>query len=299
MTVNAGKLALWTIAVGILVLGLKWLAFDLTGSVALYSDALESVVNVAAAIFAFIAIRISALPPDDNHPYGHSKAEYLSAVSEGALIVFAALLILHEAYQSIFAPRQLDAPMIGLAVNGVATALNAIWAVVLIRGGAKARSPALAADGRHLMADVVSSVGVVVGLVLAQVSGWTWLDPVIAIAVACNVLWSGWVLMRASIGGLMDEAPDQAVRDQVEALITQNGSGALQAHDIRMRQTGNRMFIEFHLIVPGEMTVEDAHTICDRIETALRRSLGPVTVSIHVEPDHKSKTDDIVELDVQ
>lgn len=294
---GASRLAFCTIAVGLAVLGLKWFAFVLTGSVALYSDALESVVNVVAAVLALLAIRISAKPPDHNHPYGHSKAEYLSAVTEGALIVVAALLIMQEAYAAFLSPRLLDAPVTGLALNGIATLLNGVWATVLIRAGARARSPALEADGRHLMTDVVTSVGVVLGLILAQASGWAWLDPLIALLVAVNVLWSGWVLMRSSIGGLMDEAPDLVVLRRAEAAIADNSDGALQAHDLRMRRTGRKTFVEFHLIVPGQMTVLRSHAICDRIETALRVEFEDVTISIHVEPDHKGKSGNVLELD--
>lgn len=291
---DAAKLAIGTIIVGVVVLALKWLAFHLTGSVALYSDALESVVNIVAAVLALVAIRIGSKPPDVNHPYGHSKAEYLSAVTEGAMIVLAAGLIMHEAVGALISPRALDAPALGLAVNGAATVLNAVWATVLIRRAAGLRSPALAADGRHLMTDVVTSVGVLSGLVVAQASGWSWLDPVIAFAVAVNVLWSGWILMRSSIGGLMDAAPDLDVRHRVETIIAEAGNGALQAHDLRMRQTGPTTFVEFHLIVPGGMLVSASHSICDRIEAALRAELDHASISIHVEPDTKGKSGDVV-----
>ncbi|MCL4132197.1 UNVERIFIED_CONTAM: hypothetical protein GTU68_007583 [Idotea baltica] len=268
----------------------------MTGSVALYSDALESVVNIVAAVVAVFAIRISAKPPDKNHPYGHSKAEYISAVMEGALIVIAALLILRETYDAVLVPRQLDIPVAGLVVSGVATLLNVLWAMVLLRAGTRTRSPALSADGHHLMTDVVTSVGVVIGLIVAQATGWAWLDPLIAAMVAINVLWSGWVLMRSSIGGLMDEAPDAETLQRAEAVIAANGQGALQAHDLRMRCTGRTTFIDFHLIVSGQMTVSRSHEICDRIEAALRSEFEDVVISIHVEPDEHSKSDDIVEL---
>tara|TARA_R110000850_G_scaffold3217_5_gene15519 strand:- start:1305 stop:2201 length:897 start_codon:yes stop_codon:yes gene_type:complete len=296
VTLDASKLAVGTILLGIVVLALKWIAFRMTGSVALYSDALESVVNIVAAVMALVAIRISARPPDANHPYGHSKAEYLSAVMEGAMIVLAAILIMQEAVTALRSPRALDAPAAGLAVNGLATLLNVVWALVLIRWGARIRSPALAADGRHLMTDVITSVGVIFGLILAQLSGWNWIDPVIALVVAVNVLWSGWVLMRSSIGGLMDEAPDSDICSRVETIIAANGEGALQAHDLRMRQTGQTTFVEFHLIVPGKMTVSESHAICDRIEAALTVALEGAAISIHVEPDHKRKSGNVVDL---
>ncbi|MGO4839734.1 cation diffusion facilitator family transporter, partial [Rhizobiaceae sp. 2RAB30] len=160
------------IAVGILVLGLKYLAYRVTGSIALYSDALESIINVATAIAAFFAVRLSATPPDANHPYGHHKIEYLSAVAEGVLIVIAALIVMREAYFGYFAPRELQAPLQGLLINGVASVINALWCLVLFRFGRRWRSPALVADARHLWADVVTSVGVVVGVALVVVTGW-------------------------------------------------------------------------------------------------------------------------------
>lgn len=296
MSVSAQKLATWTIGVSLVVLGLKWLAFVVTGSVALYSDALESVVNVVAALLALVAIHVSAIPPDTNHHYGHSKAEYLSAVIEGAMIVLAAVLIMNEAYHAFLSPRLIEAPATGLVLNGVATGLNALWAMVLIRAGRQTRSPALAADGRHLMTDVVTSVGVVLGLVLAQITGWPWLDPAIAILVALHVLWAGWVLIRTSVDGLMDAAPDLHVRRRIETLIAENGDGGLQAHDLRMRQTGRATYVEFHLIVPGDMSVSASHAICDRIEQAIRSEFNDTAISIHVEPDHKKKSGEGVEL---
>lgn len=286
---SATGLAIGSLVVGCAVLGLKFLAYAMTGSVALFSDALESVVNVAAAGAALIAIRISARPPDANHPYGHSKVEYLSSVLEGVLIVIAALLILREAYAAILARHALESTFAGLAVNGVATLVNAMWARRLLRGAHRLRSPALAADGRHLMADVITSVGVIAGVTLAQLTGWILLDPLIAALVAVNVLWSGWVLVRASIGGLMDEAPDPETLERVRGIIADHSGDAIEAHDLRMRRPGHLAFVDFHLVVSAEMSVLRAHAICDRIEAALRRELGDVTVSIHVEPEHKVK----------
>lgn len=293
---DPARLAIWSVAVGIAVFALKWLAYLLTGSVALYSDALESVVNIAAALLALVAIRVSAIPADHNHPYGHSKAEYLSAVAEGALIVLAAALILREAAFAFLAPRAIAEPVAGLLVNGVATVVNGVWAGVLIRAGTSARSPALAADGHHLMTDVMTSVGVIAGVLAAAATGWLWLDPALAVLVACAVLWSGWTLMRASIGGLMDAAPDAAILDRARDLIAASAGGAIQAHDLRMRRTARTLFVEFHLIVPGAMTVSRSHGICDRIETALRAEFEDVAISIHVEPDHKGKEEDAFDV---
>lgn len=288
------KLALGSVAVGVVVLALKLAAYQATGSVALFSDALESIINIAAAAAALLAIRYSAMPADANHPYGHNKAEYFSSVLEGVLIVLAALAILRESYLGLLAPRPLDAPALGLAINGAATALNAVWATVLLRRGRALRSPALTADGKHLMTDVVTSVGVLAGVAMVGVTGWAILDPLLAAAVAVNILWSGWGLMRTSVGGLMDEAPPEAELFRIRSLISHHASGALEAHDLRTRHAGQRMFIEFHLVVDGTMAVRDAHDICDRVEAALKTEIEGCTVTIHVEPEHKAKHSGVV-----
>jgi cation diffusion facilitator family transporter len=283
------RLALGGIAVGILVLGLKYAAYLLTGSVALYSDALESIVNVATAVAAFFAVRLSAVPPDANHPYGHHKAEYLSAVLVGALIVVAALAILRKAYLGYFEPHPLDAPARGLAVNGLATVINAAWCFLLFRVGRRRRSPALLADAHHLLTDVVTSLGVLIGVALVAFTGWLVLDPMIAALVALHILWWGWVLMRQSIGGLMDEALSKDVLEKIRQAISKEAEGALEAHDLRTRHAGRTTFIQFHLVVPGMMSVAESHAICDRIEAALKADLHDAVITIHVEPEHKAK----------
>lgn len=290
------QLALGSLGVGLVVLGLKFLAYRLTGSIALYSDALESIVNVATAVAALIAVHYSALPADANHPYGHSKVEYLSAVLEGVLIVVAAATILREAYLGVLDPRPLEGPFHGLLVNGLAGILNAVWCTVLIREGRRRGSPALVADGRHLLTDVLSSAGVLAGVGLAAATGWAILDPMLAAVVALTILWSGWRLMRESVGGLMDEAVAPRLLARIREIISQHGGGAHEAHDLRTRQAGRTTFIDFHLVVPGGMTVSEAHDICDRIEQALRREVEHAVISIHVEPENKAKQSGIVVL---
>ena len=283
------KIAMGSIAIGIVVLALKTLAWRLTGSVALLSDALESTVNVATALAALIAIRIAQRPADQSHPYGHHKAEFLSAVLEGVMIIVAALLILEEAYHGIRNPRPLDAPVLGLAINAFAGAINAVWCSVLIRQGRRLKSPALVADGRHLLSDVVTSAGVILGVSLAIATGHAILDPILAAVVAVNILWSGWKVMTASLGGLMDRAvSDDTLRD-IRATISDHADGAIEAHDLRTRHAGSMTFIDFHLVVDGETRVAEAHAICDRIEAALRRQLDDAQITIHVEPEHKAK----------
>ncbi len=283
------KLALAGIGIGVLVLALKYAAYHLTGSVAFYSDALESIVNVATALAAFIAVSVSARPPDANHPYGHHKAEYLSAVLEGVLIVIAALAILRKAYFGYLEPRPLDVPMIGLAINGFATLINGAWCLVLFRVGGRRRSPALLADARHLMTDVVTSLGVFVGVALVAFTGWLILDSIIAAFVALHILWWGWVLVRKSIGGLMDEAVPEEELEKIRQAISAGAEGALEAHDLRTRHAARATFVQFHLVVPGNMSVAESHGICDRIEAAIQSDIPDAVVTIHVEPEHKAK----------
>jgi cation diffusion facilitator family transporter len=290
------KLAIGSIFVGAVVLALKYAAYSMTGSIALYSDALESIINVVTAVAAFMAVRMSAAPPDANHPYGHHKVEYFSAVLEGVLIIVAALMILREASIGFLAPKVLDAPAAGLAVNAAAAVINAFWSWILIREGRRLRSPALAADGRHLLTDVVTSFGVLAGLLLVPVTGLHQLDPALAALVALNILWSGWGLMKESIGGLMDEAVPERVLVQIREIIAGNADGALEAHDLRTRHAGRLTFIDFHLVVPGHMTVTDAHEICDRLERALKAKVEDAMITIHVEPAEKAKHAGIVVL---
>ena len=204
--------AVASIGLAIAVMGIKYVAYLLTGSVALFSDALESIVNVLTAIAALIAIRVAAQPPDRRHPFGHHKAEYFAAVLQGALIIVAALAIFHEAYGALREPRALDEPALGLLVNGLATGINCAWALLLINRGAAWKSPALSGDGHHIMTDVITSVGVLVGLILATLTGWSILDPLIAIAVAINILRIGYGLTTKSMSQLMDEAPPRRSR---------------------------------------------------------------------------------------
>lgn len=293
---SIGTIALLSVAVGVGVLALKFVAYLITGSVALYSDALESIVNVAASAAALLAIRYGSRPPDANHPYGHHKAEYLSVVLEGVLIIVAAVSILHEAYLALLAPRMLDAAVAGLVINGLASVINAAWCWLLISEGRKRRSPALVADGRHLLTDVVTSVGVLVGLTLSVATGIAILDPALAALVAVNILWSGWRLIRGSLGGLMDEAVPGEELDEIRKVISANAQGAIEAHDVRTRNAGRVTFIEFHLVVPGSMAVSEAHAICDRIEAALKADVPEAMVTIHVEPEEKAKHQGVVVL---
>ena len=293
---STSTIAAGSVLVGAVVLALKFAAYVLTGSIALYSDALESIVNVAASAAALLALRDRARPADANHPYGHHKAEYLSVVLEGVLIIVAAVSILREAYFAFLDPKMLDAPVEGLLVNGLASVVNAGWCWFLIAEGRKRRSPALVADGRHLLTDVMTSAGVLIGLVLAVLTGIAVLDPLLGAAVALNILWSGWGLIRESLSGLMDEAVPTETLDRIRHVISTNATGAIEAHDVRTRHAGRVTFVDFHLVVPGTMPVSDAHAICDQIEAALKSEVSDAMITIHVEPEEKAKHHGVVVL---
>ncbi len=289
------RLAMWGIPLSLGVLALKLSAWWVTGSVALLSDGLESLVNVAAAFIAYFVIRYAQRPADHDHQFGHHKAEYLSAVLEGVLIVVAALLIIKEAWVALDAPRMPEAPWLGLGINAVASVINAVWASLLIRTGKAQRSPALSADGQHIMSDVVTSAGVFVGLVLAILTGYAILDPVLAILVAFNILWQGYKVITHSLGGLMDKALEPEEEQAVREAITTHSTGALGVHDLRSRRAGSAAFIDFHMVVPARMTVAEAHSICDRLEDAIKEVIPGSTLAIHVEPEseraHGQKVD--------
>ena len=288
------RVALGSLAVGLAVLALKIAAAWLTGSIALYSDALESVVNVVTAIVALVAVRLAARPADAALPYGYGKAEYFSAVIIGVFIALAAILIFAKAWEGFRAPAAFTADPVGLGVSVVATALNAAWAWSLIRTGRRESSPSLVADGKHLATDVISTVGVLIGVLLVIVTGYHQLDAILAALVGLAILWSGWRLIRESVIGLMDVAVDPVTLRTIRDVISANAEGAIEAHDIRTRQAGRQIFIDFHLVVPGTMTVEASHEICDQIEARLREAVANAQITIHVEPEAKAKHSGIV-----
>jgi cation diffusion facilitator family transporter len=283
------RMALISIAVALVVMGLKYAAYHVTGSIALYSDALESIVNVITAFVAWYAISLSFKPEDSDHPFGHHKAEYFSAVVEGVLIVVAALLIAHQAWSAWSKPPVFEQTNTGLAVNAVATVINAIWAALLMRAGRAFKSPALLADGKHIWTDVLTSAGVLIGLVLAIATGKLWLDPVMAVLVALNILWQGWLVINFSVQGLMDHAVEPQEEARIRSIIGENAQGAIEVHDLKTRAAARATFIEFHLVVPEKMTVKQAHDICDRIEDAVKASVPHSRVTIHVEPEGEAQ----------
>jgi cation diffusion facilitator family transporter len=283
------RMAIGSIGIGVLVLAMKATAWRLTGSAALFSDALETTVNVAAGVIALAALHVAATPADANHPYGHDKAEFFAAVIEGVLIVVAALTIFDHAWVVWNDPRPLARPFQGIGLNAVATLLNGGWSVLLLRVGRRLSSPALVADGHHLLADVVTSCGVTVGVGLVVLTGFLPLDPLLAAATGVYVLLAGMRVIWSSVGGLMDAAPPADVIQRIRSLVADSAEGALEAHDLRMRYAGRLTFLEFHLVVPGTMTVADSHAICDRIEAALKAEMNSLEITIHVEPEAKAK----------
>ena len=287
-----GNIARVNIAIALAVVVLKYIAYEVSGSVALFSDALESLVNVVTAVAALVAIRVSSKPADFDHPFGHHKAEFLAAMFVGAMIAVVAVLILIKAYSGLVYGVRLENSGLGIALNASAAVVNAAWASMLVKQGTSGRSPALVADGHHLWTDVITSVGVIIGLALAVLTGWHFLDPLIAAIVALNILWMGYKIAMQSMSRLLDQAASPEIEQSIRGVIETNGIGALEAHDIRTRQAGRALFIEFHLVVPGSMTVDEAHVICDRLENSIERTIEGSEVVIHVEPEYKAKRDE-------
>ncbi|MBR2123646.1 MAG: cation transporter [Acetobacter sp.] len=287
-------IAFISLAVSLLVLCIKYAAYLFSDSIALYADAIETIINVIAAISGLWALSIVEQPADHNHTYGHYKAEYLSAVAEGTLVTITAFVIGHDALKDWFNPHPLLAPWKGLALSGIATILNFFWGIIMVHTGRQRRSPALIAGGKHVLSDVWTGAALVIGVGLVCITGWERLDAILAGFVALNVLHAGWEVMRDSIAGLMDQAPDAETFQQIRTIITENGQGAIEVHDIRTRIVGAMTFLDFHMVVPGSMSVTQAHDICDRIEEALHARMGDTLVHIHVEPDFLAKHEGII-----
>ena len=273
------------LVVGVVLLLVKTAAWWETRSVALLADALESIVNVAAASAAAVAVAVSRRPPDRRHPFGHTKVEYLSAGLEGALVLGAAAAIVRESWQHLRQPHPPAALGVGLALATIAAVANGALAAYLRRVGRRQRSPALVASGAHLWGDVVTTAGVLAGLGAAWLTGRWALDPLIALLVAANILRLGWHVVRDSVGGLMDESLAAPEVERITTIVRREMGGALQFHDLRTRRAGPRPFVELHLVVPGSMRVDLAHQICDRIETAVQSDLPGAHVVVHVEPE--------------
>lgn len=279
------KFAWLSIGAAAATISLKTVAYFLTGSVGLLSDAIESLVNLTGAVMALVMLIIAARPADEDHVYGHSKAEYFASVTEGILIFGAAIAIMVTAVQRLIVPRPIEQLGVGLAVSVAASLINFIVARILLDTGRKRQSITLEADAHHLMTDVWTSAGVIGGVALAGFTGWSPLDPIVAILVALNILWTGFQLVRRSVMGLMDAAlPDDEQRliQQVMAKYQERG---VDFHALRTRQAAARRFISVHVLVPGDTTVHDAHHIVEDFEDDIRAAMGgAVTVFTHLEP---------------
>jgi len=282
--INLERFAWLSIAAAVATIGLKTLAWWLTGSVGLLSDALESIVNLAAALLALTMLRLAASPPSEEHPYGFSKAEYFAAGIEGALIVLAAAGILATAIPRLMHPEPLEAPILGLGVSAAASLINLGTAIVLLRVGKRHESITLEADGRHLMTDVWTSAGVIVGVALVFVTGWLRLDPLVALAVALHIIWTGVGLVRRSAAGLLDAAIPQEDRDAIQKVLDEYQKQGVTFHAFRTRRAAARRFVSFHLLVPDRWSVSRAHRLSEEIEARIRIAVPNAAVFTHIEP---------------
>lgn len=289
------RYALLSVGAAVLTISIKLAAWWLTSSVGLLSDALESFVNLAAAVLALWMLRLSAMPPDDAHPFGRTKAEYFASGAEGAFIALAAASIGYAAVPRLLSPQPIETPLVGISLAIVASAVNLATAMVLLGASRRHHSIALEADARHLLTDVWTSVGVVVAVALVAVTGFLLLDPLIALAVALNILWTGAKLMRRSFAGLLDAAISADELAAVKRVLDQyQKEHGVAFHALRTRRAGARRFVSFHLLVPDDWTVERAHDFSEDIEAQIRLFVPHVTILTHIEPiSHPSSYDDI------
>jgi cation diffusion facilitator family transporter len=279
------RFAWLSIAAAIVTIALKAGAYYVTGSVGLLSDALESVVNLVAAIVALVVLTVVARPPDDDHAYGHNKAEYFSSGVEGALILVAAASIAYAAIGRLLDPKSIEQAGLGLAISVAASAINFVVARVLLQAARHYRSITLEADSHHLMTDVWTSVGVVIGVALVAITGWEILDPIIALIVAANIVWTGARILQRSALGLLDTALPADERQQVVAILDRYVSTeGVQYHALRTRQAAARRFVSVHILVPGSWTVLHGHKLLEQIERDVRAALASTTIFTHLEP---------------
>jgi cation diffusion facilitator family transporter len=285
---NRGSLvrfAWLSVAAALLTIGLKMGAYLVTGSVSLFADALESVVNIVAAIVALIALLFAARPPDEEHAYGHDKIEYFSSGVEGTLLLIAAVSICITAWERLFNPQEIDQFSLGLIISVIASAINFVVAQILLNAGRRYRSITLEADAHHLLTDVYTSVGVIVGIIAVAFTGWHILDPIIAILVALNIIWSGIQLLRRSALGLIDTALPNTERQAVTSILeTFRANHGIDYHALRTRQSGARRFISVHILVPGGWSVQRGHQMLEQIERQVRNTFTAVTIFTHLEP---------------
>lgn len=283
------RIARYSLLLSLAVFATKGAAYYVTGSVALFADALETLVNVFAAGLSVLTVWWSHQPADANHNYGHGKAEYLSAWTEGCLMLAMVFINSTQVLRSWAHPGAPQQPTLGLTLGLLAGVANFGWGLHCVRSGKRHRSPALTAHGQHILTDTLASLAVLAGFVLVLVTGYLRLDAIVAAFVTIGFGVTGLRTLREALGGLMDELPDVTLLDRLATLIREHGQGAHQAHDLRVRHVGRTTFVDFHLIVPAPMPIVEAHTICDQIEDAIRAELGRSVISIHLEPPHKAK----------
>jgi cation diffusion facilitator family transporter len=273
-----------SIGAAIATMALKGAAYYVTGSVGLLSDALESLVNLAGALMALAMLTVAARPPDDDHAYGHGKAEYFSAGVEGALIVIAAIAIAVTAVDRLLHPRPIEQIGLGLAVSVVAALLNLAVALVLLRASRAHRAATLQASSHHLLTDVWTTAGVLVGVGAVAVTGWLVLDPLVALAVAVNIVWTGARILRDSVAGLMDAALPANEQVVLRQLLDAYAAQGVEYHALLTRRSGAYRFVSVHVLVPPDWSVQQGHDLLERIEAEMRRALPPISVLTHLEP---------------
>lgn len=295
---DLSRFAWLSVAAAVVTIVLKFFGYRVTGSVGLLSDAAESLINLAAALVAVFVLKVIARPADRDHEFGHSKAEYFAAGLEGALILAAAAYIIYASVLRLLDPQPIEGIGLGMALTVLASVINGVVAVILIRAGRKHRSITLTADGKHLMTDVWTSAGVIIGVFLVWLTQWWWLDPVIALLVALNILVTGNKLVWEAGGGLMDKAMTGQDREDVDAILNshRDPDKRIDVHEIRTRISGRQEFIEFHVLVPGKWSVEHGHDIVEAMEDDLRERFPGVHISSHLEPIEDERAYDDVDL---
>ena len=284
LSADLKRYAWLSIAAAVATILLKGVAWWMTGSVGLLSDALESFVNLAAAFMALAMISLAAAPEDDNHPHGHGKAEYFASAFEGFLILVAAASIAFAAVDRLLEPQPIESVGVGLVVSVLASLINLATARTLLSVGRAHNSITLEADAHHLLTDVWTSAGVIVGVGLVWLTGWLWLDPVIALLVAVNIVWTGWVLLHRSAQGFMDVSIPAEQVAAIEAVLARYQAQGLAFHALRTRQAGARAFATLHVMVPGAWTVQVGHDWLERIEADIRAAVPRIHVTTHLEP---------------
>ncbi len=281
---SARSYAVLSIGTAVVTIALKFGAYRLTNSVGLLSDAIESLVNLVAAVVAFWALTVAAKPPDAEHAFGHSKAEYFSSALEGTLIIIAAASIAVAAWGRLLHPQPLEQIGLGLGISIIATILNGVVGFILLRAGQRLRSITLRADAHHLFTDVWTSVGIVLGIGLVKLTGWLALDAIVALIVSVNIVWAGVRLLRETGSELLDAALPATDQDAIALVLNEHCTQGIQFHALRTRVAGSRRFVSLHVLVPGAWTVQRGHELCEVIEFAISAALPGTHVTTHLEP---------------